>query len=258
MLIYILWSAVSDAPVLKCRLLALGSSTFDFQSSRIGKARSQTFRGKATKNVSKDYWILFNISDNIISLVPPVSTSYSLCLTMSSLKYFISLLLAIPGSMKFNPATQIQVELRLNGFVPLYQQVIRDHPAVQHSQYDQLRLNAGSMFPSYFHAGNVQDFTFSNASWTVWPINPPSRNELLRLLKTNSTIVCTFSWSLQRAEPLLGSTVVGQNSVGPLDDHTKYQIYQMLTATNKTAAHEVELQGVYPRYIHALQKGNAV
>uniref|UniRef100_A0A673BLE2 Uncharacterized protein n=1 Tax=Sphaeramia orbicularis TaxID=375764 RepID=A0A673BLE2_9TELE len=163
---------------------------------------------------------------------------------------FMSLVKSVAGVV--NAPLDVSFEITLAGFQPIFtmsaqQKQLHNVTPEEYHTFEALQWLEGYMPEDLIIA------ELKGNSNSLWTISPPSRKNLIDMLKSYLISVCFFSVCAQR-DPSLGAkaeTASGKR-VTPLDPKTKKELIMLLNGTGQeTGLTSVLLTDIFPRYIRA-------
>ncbi|KAJ8374943.1 hypothetical protein SKAU_G00055230 [Synaphobranchus kaupii] len=173
---------------------------------------------------------------------------------------FMSLVKSVAGVV--NKPLDVSVTITLEGFQPIF---------TMSAQQNQLKVMGESQFTEFvtshkitpgalqfLEAYSVDDVTVAQlegSSNSLWTISPPSRENLMKVLKDEIHFPVTVTWSIQRNLSLGAKAEFATDKhITYLDKKTRGELIELLNGTRRDA---VVIEYVFPCFIRAPSDSNA-
>ncbi|XP_029971241.1 piezo-type mechanosensitive ion channel component 2 [Salarias fasciatus] len=174
---------------------------------------------------------------------------------------FMSLVKSVAGVV--NAPLDVSFQITLAGFQPIFTM-----SAQQKQLQNVTKANFDKFMKSYFQNDEAQQWLegymaedliiaeLKGNSNSLWTISPPSRDNLIDMLKSEEDFPITVSWSVQRNATLgaKAETASGKR-VTNLSKDTKQELIRLLSGSEENL--QVKLTEIFPRYIRAPSDNDA-
>ncbi|KAI1888972.1 hypothetical protein AGOR_G00174270 [Albula goreensis] len=173
---------------------------------------------------------------------------------------FMSLVKSVAGVV--NKPLDVSVTITLGGFQPIFtmsaqQNQLKELTSLEFTGFvNSYKLIPGAM--QFLEAYTFEDVTVAElegSSNSLWTISPPSRKNLMEVLRKEDQFPVTMSWSIQRNQSLGAKAELATDKhVTYLDTKTRDELIELLNGTRSEA---VVIEHVFPCFIRAPSDSNA-
>ncbi|XP_024120347.2 piezo-type mechanosensitive ion channel component 2 [Oryzias melastigma] len=183
---------------------------------------------------------------------------------------FMSLVKSVAGVV--NAPLDVSITITLAGFQPIFTMSAQqkqlwdvtkaefdDFTAViSKNQSDESKKTMAIQFLENYTPEDLIIAELKGSSNSLWTISPPSRDNLIDMLKSEEEFPVTVTWSIQRNLSLgaEAETAYGKN-VKVLNQETKQNLILLLKGAANATNANVTLTELIPRYIRAPSKSDA-
>ncbi|KAK3571026.1 hypothetical protein QTP86_001276 [Hemibagrus guttatus] len=173
---------------------------------------------------------------------------------------FMSLVKSVAGVV--NKPLDVSVTITLGGFQPIFTMSAQQNQLKDITEAEFLEfMNSYNYIPSamqFLEAYTAEDVTVAElegSSNSLWTISPPSRKNLMDVLRKEDQFPVTMSWTIQRNLSLGTKAEIAMDKhVKYLDMSTKQELINLLNGTRNKA---VVIKQVFPCFIRAPSDSNA-
>ncbi|KAJ8403299.1 hypothetical protein AAFF_G00355160 [Aldrovandia affinis] len=173
---------------------------------------------------------------------------------------FMSLVKSVAGVV--NKPLDVSVTITLGGFQPIFTMSAQQNQLKEFNYSDftnfvnSYKITPGAM--QFLEAYTFEDVTVAElegSSNSLWTISPPSRKNLMEVLKKEDQFPVTMSWSIQRNLSLgAKAELATEKHVTHLDTETREELIELLNGSRSDA---VIIAHVFPCFIRAPSDSNA-
>ncbi|CAF3646268.1 unnamed protein product [Rotaria sordida] len=176
-----------------------------------------------------------------------------------------------------NPPTEVSVEIKLGGYLPIYQMTAQDTDlrAFTSADYNGLRTaiylpnrepateDAAYGFLRDFNPDDIRCVNLFSTSVDIWDTSQPIRDIVVNNLRSNNTVPVRFSYTITRNPPNqddsedITAVVTGENTVDITveDQQTRNALIEILNGTfNSQTSTTFTIRNLMPRFLHVRPK----
>ncbi|XP_076004427.1 piezo-type mechanosensitive ion channel component 2 isoform X1 [Genypterus blacodes] len=172
---------------------------------------------------------------------------------------FMSLVKSVAGVI--NPPLDVSFKITLAGFQPIFTMSAQQKQLHEVNVTDFQKLvknykgrDGALQWLENYLPDDLIIAELKGSSNSLWTISPPSRTNLIDMLRSKEEFLITVSWSIQRNLKYGAKAEIASGKrVTPLDDGTKKELIQILIGKQKG----VTLTDLFPRYIRAPSDSDA-
>ncbi|CAF4296585.1 unnamed protein product [Rotaria socialis] len=176
-----------------------------------------------------------------------------------------------------NPPTEVSVEIKLGGYLPIYKMTAQDRDITSFTNADYNSFRAALYLPKIapaiedtayaflrdYNSNDIHCVNLFSTSVDLWEISQPIRDIVINSLKSNSTPVpVRFSYTITRNPPNqddsedIAAVVSGEKTTNiAIDDRqTRNALIDILNGTLDTRTREFTIVQLMPRFLHVKPK----
>ncbi|XP_035271932.1 piezo-type mechanosensitive ion channel component 2-like [Anguilla anguilla] len=173
---------------------------------------------------------------------------------------FMSLVKSVAGVV--NKPLDVSVTITLEGFQPIFTMSAQQNQLKEMSELEFTDfVNSHKITPGalqFLEAYSSEDVTVAElegSSNSLWTISPPSRKNLMKVLKDEITFPVTVTWTIQRNLSLGAKAEFATDKhIAYLDTKTRVELIKLLNGTRRDA---VVIEHAFPCFIRAPSDSNA-
>ncbi|CAF4702929.1 unnamed protein product [Rotaria sp. Silwood1] len=176
-----------------------------------------------------------------------------------------------------NPPTEVNVEVKLGGYLPIYQMTAQDTDIRPYTSADYNSLRTSIYLPTVastiedtayaflrdFNPNDIHCVNLFSTSVSLWKISQPIRDIVVNSLRSNATVPVRFSYTITRNPPNqddsedITAIVTGENTVNipEEDQQTRNALIEILNGTfDAQTSTEFTIRNLMPRFLHVKPK----